>query len=170
MIFFLEIKFLHGNIISMSKANFFMWRYFLPVKESSLYEISSCVQKISSCTGNFFWKAPGTGNFLLWQEISFFYKKSSCGQKFLTVARNFFLWQNISCWGKYMFVIAREFLPTFRVSLKILWEPGSLAPGEYPTLAPSLKATLFCRLDKATKQCQSDVLLSLCYCWNYMHP
>ena len=33
-----------------------------------------------------------------------------------------------------MFVITREFLPTFRVSLKISWEPGSLAPGEYPTL------------------------------------
>ena len=28
----------------------------------------------------------------------------------------------------------RKFLPTFRVSLKISWEPGSLAPGEYPTL------------------------------------
>ena len=31
-----------------------------------------------------------------------------------------------------------------------------------------LKATLFCRLDKATKQCQSDVLLSICHCWNYL--
>ena len=38
----LESKFLPGKKISMSKANFFMWRYFLPVKESSLYEISSC--------------------------------------------------------------------------------------------------------------------------------
>ena len=37
-----------------------------------------------------------------------------------------------------------------------------------PCREGGLKATLFCRLDKATKQCQSDVLLSLCHCWNYM--
>ena len=28
----------------------------------------------------------------------------------------------------------REMLQKFRVSLKISWEPGSLVPGEYPTL------------------------------------
>ena len=28
----------------------------------------------------------------------------------------------------------REMLQKFRVSLKISWEPGSLGPGEYPTL------------------------------------
>ena len=31
----------------------------------------------------------------------------------------------------------REMLQKFRVSLKILWEPGSLVPCEYPTLAPT---------------------------------
>ena len=37
-----------------------------------------------------------------------------------------------------------------------------------PCREGGLKATLFCRLDKATKQCQSDVLLSICHCWNYL--
>ena len=38
----------------------------------------------------------------------------------------------------------REMLQKFRVSLKISWDPGSLVPGEYPTLAPGsyLVATL----------------------------
>ena len=31
----------------------------------------------------------------------------------------------------------REMLQKFRVSLKISWEPGSLVPGEYPTLGVS---------------------------------
>ena len=78
---------------------------------------------------------PVTRIFFLWQEISSCDKKFLPFPKNLLVARNFLLWHNISCWGKYMFVITREFLPTFRVSLKISWEPGSLAPGEYPTLA-----------------------------------
>ena len=37
----------------------------------------------------------------------------------------------------------REMLQKFRVSLKISWEPGSLVPGEYPTLAqPQLGLSL----------------------------
>ena len=32
----------------------------------------------------------------------------------------------------------REMLQKFRVSLKISWEPGSLVPGEYPTLGEGL--------------------------------
>ena len=32
----------------------------------------------------------------------------------------------------------REMLKKFCVSLKISWEPGSLVPGEYPTLASSM--------------------------------
>ena len=32
----------------------------------------------------------------------------------------------------------REMLQKFRVSLKISWELGSLVPGEYPTLSPSV--------------------------------
>ena len=32
----------------------------------------------------------------------------------------------------------REMLQKFRVSLKISWEPGSLVPGEYPTLVRSV--------------------------------
>ena len=107
-------------------------RNFLPVTRIVFLwqEFFFLWQEFFSCDKNFF---PVASNFL-WQEISSFYKKSSCGQKFLSVARNFLLWQNISCWGKYMFLLTRELLPTFRVSLKISWEPGSLAPGEYPTL------------------------------------
>ena len=106
--------------------NFFLWQEFF-----------SCYNKFLPLTRNFFLLQK----IFLWPEISY------CGKKFLTVARNFFLWQNISCWGKYMFVITREFLPTFRVSLKISWEPGSLAPGEYPTLLLTMPTygALLCR-------------------------
>ena len=99
-------------------------------------------------------------NLSLWQEISY------CGKKFLSVARHFFkmkmsvcdntfalknhffLQETICLTGTFCFILqktlsclltkGREFLPTFRVSLKISWEPGSLAPGEYPTLVPTL--------------------------------
>ena len=129
-------------------------------------EISSCDKKFLPVTIQFVAR-----NFFMWQEISF------CGKKF-------FLWQDISSLEKYLIVTlilhenhvtlpkrkfflwhknmssyyrkalvrqvlciiwqeipscqvcdkTRKFLPTFRVSLKIPWEPGSLAPGEYPTL------------------------------------
>ena len=53
---------------------------------------------------------PVTRICFLWQEISSFYKKSSCGQKFLTVARNFLLWQEISYCGKKFLPVAKHFL------------------------------------------------------------
>ena len=46
-------------------------------------------------------------NDLLWHEISpklLGQEISSCDKKFLLVARNFFLWQDISSLGKYLFV------------------------------------------------------------------
>ena len=111
----------------MSKANIFMWRYFLPVKESSLYEISSCTgnfilyrkflleinayqhEKRLDVTWNFS-QAPGTGNFLLWQEIC------SWDKNFLPVTRNLFLlqksflWPAISYYGKKFLPVAKYFL------------------------------------------------------------
>ena len=41
-----------------------------------------------------------------------------------------------------MFVIKCKFLSIFRGSLNISWEPGSLAPGEYPTLVTILYTCL----------------------------
>ena len=66
---------------------------------------------------------------------------------FLPVTRKYFL--QIVCDGKNFFIRQeiqkylevklstkqRELQQKFRVSLKILWEPGSLVPMEYPTLA-----------------------------------
>ena len=65
---------------------------------------------------------------------------------FLPVTRKYFL--QIVCDGKNFFIRQeiqkylevklatkqRELQQKFRVSLKILWEPGSLVPLEYPTL------------------------------------
>ena len=40
----------------------------------------------------------------------------------------------------------REMLQKFRVSLKILWEPGSLAFGEYPTLDVDILSYTTCSI------------------------
>ena len=45
-----------------------------------------------------------------------------------------------------------KFLPTFRVCLKISWKPGSLAPGEYPTLGGG-NAARFLRDNGIEYQC-----------------
>ena len=86
--------------------NFFLWQ-----------EISSCDKKFLTMAWNSF---P-------WQEVSFcdkyFFqcqKISSYEKTFLLLTRNLFLWQEISSWGM-----------KFCVSLKISWEPGSLAPINY---------------------------------------
>ena len=41
-------------------------------------------------------------------------------------------------YGNTLISNSRELQQKFRVSLKILWEPGSLVPLEYPTLATTI--------------------------------
>ena len=64
---------------------------------------------------------------LLWHE------NSSCDMKVFSVTGNFIFICRKHIPVKFL-TKTREFLPTFRGSMKISWEPGSLAPGEYPTL------------------------------------
>ena len=134
-------------------GHFYLWQ-----------ENSSCHKKFLPMTRHFFlWREISSCNkkFLLWQEIS----ALDLEYRLLSVTRNFFLGQLITCsanmflpltrkyfrhivcdrknsfiWQeirKYLEVKfmqkQREFLQKFRVSLKISWEPGSLAPGNIPT-------------------------------------
>ena len=103
------------------------------------------LQKISSCGKKFLNVAR---NFFLWQDNSSWVKclfvMILLHQKISSFCRKAFVWQELfaSICRKHFpvkFVTKmREFLPTFRGSLKISWEPGSLAPGEHPTLAAQL--------------------------------
>ena len=120
--------------------NFFLWQ-----------EISSCGKKFLTVARNFLlWQDIfSLENIRLWHYfcmkiISLFPKESSSfflwHKKMSSYYRNALVWQELfaSFGRKYLRVKfmtkTRKFLPTFRVSLKISWEPGSLAPGEYPTL------------------------------------
>ena len=79
-------------------------------------------------------------NYFLWQLIIYSAKVllSVTRTYFLHVVcdrKNSFIGQEIQKYLEVKFVPKqRELLPKFRVSLKILWESGSLAPREYPTL------------------------------------
>ena len=145
-----------------------------------------------------------TGNFQLWQEISFvlpWHEISSCDKKFLSFTK-IFLWQEISSCGKTflpeeniclspedLFLLLQESIcltGTFCfilqktlscqicdkntwISAKIscepedlvgAWLPGSLAPGEYPTLIKWLFAWPF-RQYVEVNQAILSTLLSL---------
>ena len=50
-----------------------------------------------------------------------------------------FIWQEIWKYFKYA-AKQRELLQKFHVSVTILWEPGSLVPGEYPTLVGNVQS------------------------------
>ena len=73
----------------------------------TVFPFDKSIKKESYWPFNFFWYRIFYCkiNFFHWQEKSWCYEKSSCGKKFLTMARNLFLWQDISFQGKFLFVI-----------------------------------------------------------------
>ena len=90
--------------------------------------------------------------------MSYYYSKASAWQElFASFGRKYL---------RVKFVTKmRKFLPTFRVSLKISWEPGSLAPGEYPTLldtstSRSSKNKVTNKQTDKQKNRQSDIVTS----------
>ena len=112
------------------------------------FEVSSCDKKFLSVTRNFLILQ----NIFLWQEISY------CGKKFRSVARHFFLrkvsvfdnifalenlfflQESICLTGTFCFILQK--ILSCKICDKNAWisaniscEPGSLAPGEYSTLA-----------------------------------
>ena len=115
-----------GKKFLLVARNFFLWQEILPVARHLFF------RKISDCDIIFAWKSCYSSQkkvLPLTQENVFLLQKS------IGLAGTFcIIWQEIpSC---QVCDKMRKFLPTFRVSLKISWEPGSLAPGEYPTLPP----------------------------------
>ena len=118
--------------------NFFLWQ-----------EISSCNKKFLDIIEIFLWQQISyckkfltvARNFFLWQDISSWGKCLFViillHQKITSFCKKAFVWQELVasfCSKHFPVTKTREFLETFRASLKISWEPGSLAPGEYPTL------------------------------------
>jgi len=160
-----------GNIIVW---NFYMYRKFLPEINAYLYENNSLWQFVAR---NFFlWQKISfcSKKFLPVARHLLFRKISDCGMIFawkscysserkilpMTQEKFFLLQKSIGLAGTFCIIWQEvpscqvcdkmhKFLPTFRVSvsIKISWEPGSLAPGEYPTLIISIIKIILRLLD-----------------------